>query len=92
MNLFSRVQLGDTKRWGMLGLVNQLFKIYFKVCFVLIWSLEQIRAELFHSSIFLKLNSITLSDQVIFHLINIQMHCDDMNNLMDYSDQQTPAL
>lgn len=27
----NRVQLGDTKRWGMLGLVNQLFKIYFKI-------------------------------------------------------------
>jgi len=27
----SRAALDDSKKWGMLNLVNQLFKIYFKV-------------------------------------------------------------
>lgn len=27
----SRASVEDTKKWGMLNLVNQLFKIYFKV-------------------------------------------------------------
>ena len=29
--VFSRAAIEDTKKWGMLNLVNQLFKIYFKV-------------------------------------------------------------
>jgi len=31
MCLCSRAALEDSKKWGMLNLVNQLFKIYFKV-------------------------------------------------------------
>jgi hypothetical protein len=31
----SRAGIEDSKKWGMLFLVNQLFKIYFKVCFCL---------------------------------------------------------
>ena len=31
---FSRAQIEDTKKWGMLNLVNQLFKIYFKVSII----------------------------------------------------------
>jgi hypothetical protein len=28
---FSRAAIEDSKKWGMLNLVNQLFKIYFKI-------------------------------------------------------------
>ena len=31
VNVYSRAALEDSKKWGMLNLVNQLFKIYFKV-------------------------------------------------------------
>ena len=31
VKLYSRAALEDSKKWGMLNLVNQLFKIYFKV-------------------------------------------------------------
>lgn len=31
-NTHSRAGIEDSKKWGMMFLSNQLFKIYFKVC------------------------------------------------------------
>ena len=36
-NIHSRTALDNTKRWGTLGIVNQLFKIYFKVSALLLF-------------------------------------------------------
>lgn len=52
-DIHSRTALDNTKRWGTLGIVNQLFKIYFKVSALLLFLDTRTRVAIFSSTSFL---------------------------------------